>query len=84
MANNSLDFVQFLGKKTPPPHQIEFWVTLCIPEPIFFRKTALYKLTSIRGGAFMLTTLAWLTVNINTPPLTSIGFYVTFEDVWET
>jgi hypothetical protein len=32
MANNSLDFVQFL--KTPPP--AEFWVTLCVPEPIFF------------------------------------------------
>jgi hypothetical protein len=33
-ANNSLDFVQFL-KKTPPP-PTEFWVNLCVPEPISF------------------------------------------------
>jgi hypothetical protein len=34
-ANNSLDFVQFLKKKNPPP-RTECWVTLCVAEPIFF------------------------------------------------
>jgi hypothetical protein len=42
-AINSLDFVQFLKKELPPP-PTEFWVTICVPEPIFFfRKIALDK-----------------------------------------
>jgi hypothetical protein len=27
-------------KKTPPPHPTEFWVTLCVSEPIFIYKNS--------------------------------------------